>query len=163
MSHRYRGLWLAATVAALLSNAVAAQRSAVPAAPDDKTIVHVLNRLGFGAAPGDVERVRRMGLEAYISGQLAPERISDERVAARLAPFTTLNMSTRALADEYFIPAMQERVARQRQQAAAAAQPGEPMQPSQRPEPMDGQRRVLLELSQQKLLRAKKGRAANDN
>jgi uncharacterized protein (DUF1800 family) len=154
MSHPHRGLWLAAALAALLSDAAVAQRSAIPSAPDDRTIVHVLNRLGFGAAPGDVERVRRMGLEAYIAGQLAPERIADDRIAARLAPFTTLNMSTRALADEYFIPAMQERVARQRQQAAAAAQPGEQMQPPPRPEPMDGQRRVLLELSQQKLLRA---------
>ena len=52
-------------------------KSAVPPKADDRTIVHVLNRLGFGAAPGDVERVRTMGLAAYIDQQLQPERIDD--------------------------------------------------------------------------------------
>ena len=51
--------------------------SAVPAKPDDKTILHVLNRIGFGARPGDVERVRQIGLAAYIEQQLHPERIAD--------------------------------------------------------------------------------------
>ena len=46
--------------------------SGIPAHPDDKTIVHVLNRLGFGPAPGDVERLRRMGLDKYIDQQLRP-------------------------------------------------------------------------------------------
>ena len=41
-------------------------KSAVPPKPDDRTIVHVLNRIGFGAAPGDIERVRSMGLAVYI-------------------------------------------------------------------------------------------------
>src|SRR6476659_3535259 len=49
--------------------------SAVPSNPDAKTIVHVLNRLGFGAMPGDVERVRRMGLDKYIDQQLRPDAI----------------------------------------------------------------------------------------
>lgn len=48
--------------------------SAIPAAPDDKTIVHVLNRLGFGPAAGDIDRVRRMGLEKYIEWQFHPGR-----------------------------------------------------------------------------------------
>ena len=54
----------------------------VPSRPDDKTIVHVLNRLGFGARPGDVERVRRIGLATYIEQQLNPERIADSAMAA---------------------------------------------------------------------------------
>ena len=33
---------------------------------DEQRIIHVLNRLGFGARPGDVERVKAMGLENYI-------------------------------------------------------------------------------------------------
>ena len=52
--------------------------SAVPARPsDDKTILHVLNRTSFGPRPGDVDRVRSMGLENYIEQQLHPERIAD--------------------------------------------------------------------------------------
>ena len=52
-------------------------KSAVPAKPDDRTIVHVLNRIGFGPRPGDVDHVREMGLEAYIDRQLQPERMPD--------------------------------------------------------------------------------------
>src|SRR5688572_31722907 len=33
---------------------------------DDQRILHVLNRLGFGARPGDVERVKAVGLDNYI-------------------------------------------------------------------------------------------------
>src|SRR4026209_1166810 len=46
-----------------LTGMLAAPSSGIPAHPDDSTIVHVLNRLGFGPSPGDVERVRRIGLE----------------------------------------------------------------------------------------------------
>src|SRR5580765_839267 len=83
--------------------------SAVPSKPDDKTILHVLNRIGYGARPGDVERVRRIGLAAYIDQQLHPERIADTGMTARLAGFKTLTLSTRQLADEYFIPALEVR------------------------------------------------------
>ena len=69
----------------------ASQGSAVPAKPDDKTILHVLNRIGFGARPGDVERVRQIGLAAYIEQQLHPDRMADAQVAARLAGLETLD------------------------------------------------------------------------
>src|SRR5436190_1371760 len=37
--------------------------------------LHVLNRLGYGAAPGDVEQVLKMGVDKYIDRQLHPEQI----------------------------------------------------------------------------------------
>src|SRR5947207_11585827 len=77
--------------------------SAVPSKPDDKTILHVLNRIGYGARPGDVERVRQIGLAAYIDQQLHPERIPDTGMAPRLAGFTTLTLSSRQLAEDYYI------------------------------------------------------------
>src|SRR5215813_11338167 len=49
---------------------------------DDQRIVHVLNRLGYGPRPGAVERVREMGLAAYLDRQLDPARLSDERAEA---------------------------------------------------------------------------------
>ena len=73
-------------------------KPASPAKPDDRTIVHVLNRLGFGPAPGDVERVRAIGLAAYIDQQLHPERIDDCGMTTRLAAFETLTKSTREMA-----------------------------------------------------------------
>ena len=147
---------------------VDAQRraAAIPASPDDKIIIHVLNRIGFGPAPGDVERVRKSGLAAYIEQQLQPERIADEKIASRLAGFETLTMSTRELAQEYYLPAQMLRRQAQRAEAGAAAKPNDPaMQPgaaspgrqNRTPEEMQAQRaqrRVLEELMQQKLLRA---------
>ena len=52
---------------------------------DDQTILHVLNRIGFGPREGDVERVRAVGLQPYIDQQLHPERIADSSLAPRLA------------------------------------------------------------------------------
>jgi hypothetical protein len=44
---------------------------------EDQKIVHVLNRLGFGARPGDIERVKKIGIKKYIDQQLNPAGIDD--------------------------------------------------------------------------------------
>jgi len=41
---------------------------------DDLQIAHVLNRLGFGPRPGDIDRVRALGLATYVEQQLDPDR-----------------------------------------------------------------------------------------
>src|SRR6185369_12390188 len=64
---------------------------------EQQRILHVLNRLGFGAGPGDVERVKAMGLENYINQQLNPEKISDSVAENKLAELSTLNMTTAEL------------------------------------------------------------------
>ncbi len=56
-------------------------------------IIHVLNRCGYGARPGDVERVEKMGLPAYMRQQLHPETIDDSALRAELARFDALTMS----------------------------------------------------------------------
>lgn len=68
---------------------------------EDKQILHVLNRLGYGPRPGDVERVRRLGLGVYIEHQLHPEGIPDEAVAERLLAYPTLTMSTAELLRDF--------------------------------------------------------------
>ena len=128
--------------------------SGIPAKPDDRTIAHVLNRLGFGPAPGDLERVRRTGLAAYIEQQLHPERLADEGMAARLEGLQTINKTSRELAQEYYLPAQMERRERQRQAAqdpsmAAPAPAAAPPSEAQR-----GERQMLVDLSHQKMLRA---------
>src|SRR5947209_7184833 len=65
---------------------------------DDAAVLHVLNRLGFGPRPGDVARVRQIGLDAYIDQQLHPDRISDDALKARLKAFPTLTMNSREMA-----------------------------------------------------------------
>src|SRR2546426_9105081 len=64
---------------------------------EDQRILHVLNRLGFGARPGDVERVKAMGLDNYINQQLNPEKISDAVGDAKVKNLPTLSMTTAEL------------------------------------------------------------------
>jgi uncharacterized protein (DUF1800 family) len=133
--------------------------SAVPANPDDKTILHVLNRIGFGARPGDVERVRQMGLAAYIEQQLRPDRIPDTQMAARLSGFGTLTLSSRQIAQDYYVPAQMAR--RQAQLAKKDAgndpNPSDAAKKPRTPQEMEmarKQREVVVELTEQKILRA---------
>ncbi|MGI8997942.1 MAG: DUF1800 domain-containing protein [Pyrinomonadaceae bacterium] len=68
---------------------------------EEQRILHVLNRLGFGARPGDVERVRKLGLERYIEQQLFPEKIADEMAAAKVRALPAMGMTTAELYAKY--------------------------------------------------------------
>src|SRR5467141_1132588 len=68
---------------------------------EDEAILHALNRLGFGPRPGDVERVKEMGLQKWIDQQLRPDSINDSALEARLDRFPTLKMSSAKLVDEF--------------------------------------------------------------
>ncbi len=52
---------------------------------DQQRAQHVLDRLAFGAKPGDVERVMAIGVDHWIEQQLHPERIADSAVESHLA------------------------------------------------------------------------------
>src|SRR5262245_42341824 len=84
-----------------------AMPSAAPAPADDDAIVHVLNRIGYGPRPSDVERVRQLGIQEYIEQQLHPERLADDGMPARLEGMTTLRLSTSDLLERYQQPAIQ--------------------------------------------------------
>jgi uncharacterized protein (DUF1800 family) len=71
------------------------------ALPEDRRIAHTLNRLGYGPRPGDVERVKRVGLEAWIEQQLDPERIPDEAVERALPAYPALAMAASDLMKAY--------------------------------------------------------------
>ena len=85
----------------------------------DEAILHALNRLAYGPRPGDVERVRQMGLAKWIEQQLNPNSIDDRALDARLAEYPTLRMSTAKLIDEYPQPKQAEKQAEKRAQAQA--------------------------------------------
>ena len=127
-------------VIVLVSSIAVAGLRAAPKPVDEATVAHALNRLAFGARPGDVERVRAMGLDRYIDQQLRPDRIADPGMDARLAGLTTLRMSSREIAEKIEQPQIEARKAKKE---------GEP------PTPLDQRANsVVLELSQQKVLRA---------
>jgi len=97
---------LATTVALLCGSLslVTAQRKTPaqkPGLTDDQRIMHVLNRLGFGARPGDVARVKAMGLQNYINQQLSPEKIDDALAEAKVKNLATLNMTTAELYEKF--------------------------------------------------------------
>jgi uncharacterized protein (DUF1800 family) len=59
----------------------------------DQQILQVINRLTFGSRPGDVEEVRRLGVDKWVDLQLHPERISENPVLdEKLKPLETLRM-----------------------------------------------------------------------
>jgi Uncharacterized protein conserved in bacteria len=68
---------------------------------EDQKILHVLNRLGFGARPGDVEKVKAMGLQKYIDQQLNPSSINDSVAENKVKNLEIFNMSTAELFEKY--------------------------------------------------------------
>ena len=84
----------------------------------DEAIQHALNRLGYGPRPGDVERVRQIGLARWIDQQLNPKSINDSAVEARLNIYRTLAMSTRQILTEYPNPKQAAKQAPTPEQAA---------------------------------------------
>jgi uncharacterized protein (DUF1800 family) len=122
---------------------------------DDKTIVHVLNRVGFGPRPGDVERLRQLGVQRYIDLQLHPERIADGSLQIRLAGLETIGLSSRTIAERYERPAIEARRQQQQRQSQMKADGSGAEEPPK--QPTAEQRRanqVVQELAEQKVLRA---------
>jgi uncharacterized protein (DUF1800 family) len=90
----------------------------------DEAILHALNRLAYGPRPGDVERIKQMGLAKWIDQQLSPNSIDDKALDARLQNFPTLHLSSSRLIAEYPQPKQAEKVAANQQpqtKAEAAA------------------------------------------
>ncbi len=93
------GLSLACAVPQLLAKKK--DKPAESAPNEQKRAVQALNRLTFGARPGDVEQVMAIGVDRWIDLQLHPEKIPDSAMESRLAPFRTLHMSSKEIVDEF--------------------------------------------------------------
>ena len=70
----------------------------------DQQIAQLLSRLTFGARPGDIERVKQMGIDAYLKQQLEPDTIDDSALDTRLAKLPTLSLATPTIAELYNPP-----------------------------------------------------------
>ena len=68
---------------------------------EDQKIIHVLNRLGFGARPGDVAKVKALGLQKYIDQQLDPASIDDASLEVKVKNLEVFNLSTSELFAKY--------------------------------------------------------------
>ena len=89
--------------AGLATTQFAFARKKEKAAPLDehKRALHALNRLTFGPRPGEVDEVRRLGVDKWIDRQLHPGRIDDSALEARLSSFRTLHMTTREIVENF--------------------------------------------------------------
>ncbi len=107
MRNRFRRLTWVPAVAALVacasgSTGPAAVRPA-PSSSDpapgptireqlpDQQVLQVLNRLAYGPRPGDVQRVRAMGVDNWIDLQLHPDRIDDHVADSVIAQYHMLD------------------------------------------------------------------------
>lgn len=71
-----------------------------PLTPDEK-VLHVLNRFTYGPRPGDLERVRTMGLNAWFQQQLNPRSIKDDALEARLESYPAMQLPLAKLMEAY--------------------------------------------------------------
>ena len=117
---------------------VAAPKGKSARLTEDQKLLHLLNRVTFGPRPGDVERVKRMGILAFLDEQLQPDSIDDSQLESRLAVLPTQRMTSAELYQFYPPPnAADER----------AKQPNPP--------PIFGRPQQMIgEMIQQKLVRA---------
>jgi uncharacterized protein (DUF1800 family) len=109
----FRARRLLAACALLLGTGAVAQMAATPhslatpapsaSAPltDAQKARFVLDRLGFGARPGEVAQVQAMGVAAWIERQLRPDSIDDAALAVRLRGLSVPDMSTAELFRKY--------------------------------------------------------------
>jgi len=110
---------LALSCAALLHTATA---SAVTSASTAQQAVHVLNRLGFGPRPGDIDRVAGMGVRAYIDQQLDPAALPlPAPLQARLDAIPTVNRPAGPVLAEYVAANKQARDETEASKAARRA------------------------------------------
>jgi uncharacterized protein (DUF1800 family) len=89
---------------------------------EDQKVLHVLNRLGFGARPGDVEKVKALGLQKYVEQQLNPPAIDDAAAEAKVRNLEVFNMSTAQVFAKYPNPGALLRQLEGGRQAQADAQ-----------------------------------------
>ena len=68
---------------------------------NDEKILQVLNRFTYGPRPGDIERVRAMGLNAWFSQQMNPVNIDDSALEARLAPYPAMQLPLQQMMEMY--------------------------------------------------------------
>jgi uncharacterized protein (DUF1800 family) len=126
-------------------------------------ILHLLNRIGFGPRPGDVARVGERGIAAYIEAQLDPGSVPDPETARLLEGLETLGMSSHELLVTYPPPqllrAIERRLSTQMGMDSDATgdlfpelEDREDRDRMKRA--LDSPNRIVLELSQAKVLRA---------
>jgi uncharacterized protein (DUF1800 family) len=147
-----------ATIAARPAQQPALQPAQQPAQQStllpEQQAQHALSRLAFGPRPGDIAKVRAMGVDKWIDQQLHPEKIDDRAISDALARYSALDAKTSDIATAY-------REAQRARREAQRGMPADSMNPNQQPPPQFDaaaarglQNRVISDLNNSKLARA---------
>jgi len=79
-------------------------------------MLHALDRLTFGPRPGDVERLKKIGLKKWIDQQLHPERVKENAaLEAQLQPLESLRMTPMETVQRYPPPQLIKAIANGKQ------------------------------------------------
>jgi uncharacterized protein (DUF1800 family) len=127
-----------AAVERLLPAVAPAAKGRIVRLTEEQKSLHLVNRITFGVRPGDVERLKQMGIEKYLDQQLHPETIDDSDLERRLAVLPTLQMASTELYQFYPPgPVVEQR-----------------LKDKNSPPVFGTPRQIIAELVQQKLVRA---------
>ena len=133
-------------------------RSDVRELPADQQIIQALNRLTFGARPGDIARVRAIGLDKWIDQQLRPEKINDDAMTAFLSRYSVINADQNDLLKQYAEQQrMRRQVKRDRADTTTAMTAEEIAQMRQMQQQNNGRRQVVTQLQSSRVARAVAG------
>jgi uncharacterized protein (DUF1800 family) len=77
------------------------QKFGAKALTENQKILHVLNRLAYGARLGDVDRVKALGINKYIEQQLNASSVDDSLAEAKVKNLNVLQMSNEELFAKY--------------------------------------------------------------
>src|SRR6476469_447454 len=124
--------------------------------PADQQIIQALNRLTFGPKPGDVQKVRAMGLDNWIVLQLHPDKINDNVMNDFMnAKYVTLRQDQNDLLKQY---AVQQRERREIRRDKADSTKGLTAEDSaiimQQRQMENGRRQVVTQLQSSRVARA---------
>lgn len=70
----------------------------------DEKLLQVLDRFTYGPRPGDLERLRAMGIQAWLKQQLAPNTIDDTALEKKLANYPAMKLPLPQLLAMYPTP-----------------------------------------------------------
>jgi uncharacterized protein (DUF1800 family) len=114
-------------------------------------VKHLLNRIGFGPRPGDIERVQQFGADKYLEEQLHPDRIDDQATEKALAGIASIRMNTAELRSKYEQP---QQVAKKLGVNLTEPDARRRIQQMLRDQGMQPPQQLLQELEAQKIVRA---------
>jgi uncharacterized protein (DUF1800 family) len=130
-------------------------RSDVRELPADQQIIQALNRLTFGAKPGDILKVRAIGLDKWIDQQLQPEKINDDAMSAFVRNYSALDQNQNDLLKQYAEQQQQRReVKRDRADTTKAMTADEIAQMRQQQQQGNSRRQVVTQLQSSRAARA---------